>query len=272
MKSHKLILSMLIGAPLAVSAAPVADENFNDVTGLGSAASTRTVADILSSSPAQLPTGSLWTSLAVPPSAADVNVRRADNTINTTAGASGFDSLFAPANAGNNFLVLGDQTGTIGNNPSTGVFAFVVPFHVAPSQTQVTIDFDWAFDGTDTSTALTNKDTFIAGVAGDGFSMSNPTAIFTTLIDRSSPAGFSSGHFSQTFATSSLPVPVPVTGLRYLVFALTEGTALTAPNGTNSAVGIDNILVAAVPEPETYVFMLAGLGLVAFAAKRRLRV
>ncbi len=266
-----IALGAMIALPLVGSAATVIDENFNDVTGLGTAASTRTVADILANNPAQLPSGSLWASVAIPPSAADVNIRRADNAINTTAGSSGFDSFFAPATGANNFLVLGDQSGVIGNNPSTGVFAYVVPFSVLPGQTQVSIDFDWAFDGTDTSTALTNVDNFIAGIAGDGFSMSNPMAVFTPLVSGSSPGGFSSGHFSQTFAASSLPVPVPATGLRYLVFALSEGTSLTAPNGTNSAIGIDNILVAAVPEPETYAFMLAGLGLVGLVAKRRAR-
>jgi hypothetical protein len=41
--------------------------------------------------------------------------------------------------------------------------------------------------------------------------------------------------------------------------------------GTSDSLGtsLDNISVTAVPEPETYAMMLAGLGLVGFAARRR---
>ncbi|QDQ29241.1 PEP-CTERM sorting domain-containing protein [Chitinimonas arctica] len=40
-------------------------------------------------------------------------------------------------------------------------------------------------------------------------------------------------------------------------------------NGVSETAGLDNFKVAAVPEPETYALLLAGLGLVGLAARRR---
>ncbi len=43
-------------------------------------------------------------------------------------------------------------------------------------------------------------------------------------------------------------------------------------NGKNPAFEIDNFTASAVPEPEAYAMMLAGLGLIGFAARRKLAV
>ena len=48
--------------------------------------------------------------------------------------------------------------------------------------------------------------------------------------------------------------------------------AILAVTDERGAVGSDVLLITAVPEPETYAMMLAGLGLVGFMAKRRKQV
>lgn len=58
--------------------------------------------------------------------------------------------------------------------------------------------------------------------------------------------------------TLSLSAP----GIAYAIFGATN-----AVNG--SSVYIDNFAVTPVPEPETYAMLLAGLGLLGFAARRR---
>ncbi len=50
--------------------------------------------------------------------------------------------------------------------------------------------------------------------------------------------------------------------------ALTQLTFTSAASGYSGAV-LDNVAVAAVPEPETYAMLLAGLGLIGAAVKRR---
>lgn len=51
------------------------------------------------------------------------------------------------------------------------------------------------------------------------------------------------------------PTQTQVTGLRF--------------NSTNNAFEVDNIALAAVPEPTTWAMMIGGLGLVGFASRRR---
>jgi len=220
------------------SAAALIDENFNDVTGLSGAGSTRSIQDTLSGNPSQLPPGTLWFAL----NAGDVNVRRADNPINTGAVALGFDSFFSPADSGNKFLVLGDRDGPINGPPNGGLFAFAVPFTVPAGATHINVSFDWAFDGVDTNNGA--QDRFVAGILGDGFIINNPTAIVSPLVNQTGPS-FAAGHVDSTLAVGSLPTPIPILGTRYLVFGLSESLAIN----TNSAAGIDNIMVSAVPVP-----------------------
>jgi hypothetical protein len=55
------------------------------------------------------------------------------------------------------------------------------------------------------------------------------------------------------------------------VYDLTPGlySAVTLTFSNDTAMGFDNFSVTAVPEPETYALMLAGLGVVGFVARRR---
>jgi hypothetical protein len=58
--------------------------------------------------------------------------------------------------------------------------------------------------------------------------------------------------FSMTFTASSATTTIGLTG-----------------NQGPNYIGLDNVAVVAVPEPETYAMMLAGLGLMGFIARRR---
>jgi uncharacterized membrane protein YdcZ (DUF606 family) len=61
----------------------------------------------------------------------------------------------------------------------------------------------------------------------------------------------------DTNARHTTPVAFGWTGLSMVVFQNSSGAV------------IDNLTIAAVPEPETYAMMLAGLGLLGVAARRR---
>lgn len=58
---------------------------------------------------------------------------------------------------------------------------------------------------------------------------------------------------------------------RYVTLSAAAGTSITGLSfaSSNFAFEVDNLYVTAVPEPETYALMLAGLAAVAFVARRR---
>jgi hypothetical protein len=223
--------------------AALLSENFDDVSGT----TPRTIANILAGNPSQLPAGSGW--LATSLNAADVNIRSGNDTINTSTGSAGFDNFFGTS-ASNKFLVLGDQSGNTTGTPNGGLlgqfFVYYAPINVGPGSKALSVSFDWAFDGTDTNTTALQQDFFAAGlIGGSGLSLSNlvsggPTSWFSQLlVNKTSPGGFSTG----TVDTALAAVPA---GNYLLAFVQYEAPNSTA---TNSAVGIDNITISAVPVP-----------------------
>ena len=79
------------------------------------------------------------------------------------------------------------------------------------------------------------------------------------------------------FGTSTLALPEIPSGSPWQMYSIdfkptvSGSFALSFHNqgGDNIGVLLDNVSVTAVPEPETYAMMLAGLGLLGFMAKRR---
>ena len=193
-------------------------------------------------------------------------------TLLLAASLQGFSALAAasPVVIGFDSLMQdNDQTIEIGNVYRDSGFEFSNlsnPFSFASFGTQNPF-----FNG---STALFNDNTDgqtrLSQIGGGLFSLSSIT--LSTLAPGYTEEG-TSVTFTGLLATG---------GSVMQSFNVADGAAQTfsfSPNFSNlSAVTwsneanfhqFDNITVAAVPEPETYALMLSGLGLVAFAARRR---
>ena len=193
-------------------------------------------------------------------------------TLLLAASLQGFSALAAasPVVIGFDSLMQDNyQTNEIGNVYRESGFEFSNlsnPFSFASFGTQNPF-----FNG---STALFNDNTDgqtrLSQIGGGLFSLSSIT--LSTLAPGYTEEG-TSVTFTGLLATG---------GSVMQSFNVADGAAQTfsfSPNFSNlSAVTwsneanfhqFDNITVAAVPEPETYALMLSGLGLVAFAARRR---
>ena len=260
------VSAFCFAATSAHAATTVLDEHFNDVTGMSSFSTVRPVSSVLGDTPNPLP-DALWS--ASSGTNDNVGIRRTDNNINVNLSNS-FGSYF-PVSSTNNFMVLGDQVGPNTGVANQGVFGFALPFSVPAGSTSIDVSFDWAFAGDDTSTTPGVEDLFTAGIAGNGFNMSSPMTPASTLLSQTSPnttgfTGFNiNGQVNATIALGSLP-PAAAGNLRYLVFGLSEH----ANTATNSAVGIDNIKVSAVPVPAAiWLFGSAVMGLIGVGRRKQ---
>lgn len=246
-----LITGLFLSGNLAFSSTiTLLDENFDDVTWLRFAGSHPTIKSILKTRPGQLPSGTTW----IAPDARNINIRRADNTINTSSKTSGFDSFFTPTDSSNKFLVLGDNAGKIGWTPTAGEMLIFFPFSLPENAASITVSYKFAFDGFDTKLADDIFSVFITDL--------NKTIIFP-LQSISSPdnrykgsaGNISEGIFTNTYPKNELP------GLDLLLaFQLSENPL----GATNTAVGIDDVMVTdpVVPEPSS--LLLLGSGLILF--------
>ncbi len=252
-------LSLALGLVLGMGTAHAAlvqtllDEDFQDVTGLTAAATIRTVQDILTNSPGQLPAGTLR-SFTGDASESSFNVRRGDNAIdgNTGTAALGnlnFDNFFGDST--NRFLVIGDDAGGLANDPNgpaTMILSFPLATVTLPHVTYLNVAFDYVFDTNNTAGA--NSDDFLVRLILADNSTVN-------LLEHLAPAVSTRGSFSTTLNWSSLQAKPSYLSVRLIEYA----------GGNSSAVGLDNIKVTAIPEPG--MLGLLGLGLLALGLARR---
>jgi hypothetical protein len=228
-------------SPAAASVVTVLDEDFDDVSWpsvvgrrgrLRAAAGNRTIQTILGTNPWELP----WGTTA---SATDVGVRSSADKINTAKGKSGFDQFFEEGG----FAVLGDQKDRIGGAGDQGVFRLDVPFTLDGDVDTIDLSYDFAFDGSSGKASRRSRGT---DVPYDLFTVSILSETGDTLlVQQLRSDAFGSGDFHVD--------GLPMTGGHFVLrFELSEH----ASRKTNSAVGIDNVLLAAYsgePSQEPFV-------------------
>lgn len=254
---------LMAASSSSASATTLLAEDFNDVTFIGTNTVRNVNAITSSANPSirnQLPAGTTWqSSNAVN---ANVNIRTSTNDINTTgknaatpAAVQGFNNFF-----NSNFLVLGDNGGAIGGDPTSGNMSISLPFIVGNGGSAVDISFDYSFYGQRRNPALFDVDFFIISIINEvtGATAWNSTILFSQPGD---PDLF--GPFSDITYLNQ--------GSYFLTFELDESDLQNA-NGAqliNSAVGVDSIQISTVPEPSTLI--LVGLGLAGAALVRKKR-
>jgi hypothetical protein len=189
-----------------------------------------------------------------------INIRSASDTINTSVNA-GFDSFFGTAP--NNFLVIGDNAGDLGGDPDGQPFGAlsVAKFDLGlfgAGSWSLDVGFDFVFD-TDLAPPARSEDYFFVALL-DG--SDNLVLELMNFVDVQRNEASHRGSFSQ-MVDFSLASP----GNVYLAFGLNE-----VIDSSSSAVGIDNLQVSAVPEANTYLMLLAGLGFIGLRCAGRNRV
>ncbi|PPD33037.1 MAG: hypothetical protein CTY19_09345 [Methylomonas sp.] len=241
------------------------DENFDD-------ASNTTIQSLLLSNPASLPSGTTWSSTG---NANAVNLRLGTDAINTyNAGnpyqrfsiASG-TTFFNNAST-NKFLVMGDDSGQLAGNPTSGTFGFATPFSLASGTTDITVSFDWVFSDFGSGG---DADQFKVGVTGAGFDIGLPLISGYSVLNKTITNNGKEYGIAATFniAVASLGF-ADANGQYWLSFGLLENAS-----SNNSAVGIDNIKITAnvapVPVPAAVWSFLAGfMGLLALGKRKHL--
>lgn len=172
---------------------------------------------------------------------------------NPVADAAGMASLRVVGAAGGNFAV----------NANTGAVTTATP--VAAGYTGVA--YSNSFPGsTPLSTGLyyINSATDTLSFAGTGFNNPTITPVGALGVDVLSANGFDILGNGTAFAALNIDSGSLTTGIYSINLSTGAATLVGQYNGTLTG------LTAVIPEPGTYVLMLAGLGLVGFSAKRRL--
>lgn len=137
------------------------------------------------------------------------------------------------ASQGDRFL---DLTGWVNNTANP---AGVVQTINTVAGHQYTLSFD-----------LGNSTNFNYGATDSLTAQAGATSAVFTNTDVTSTNSWQ--HFSMNFTASGSTTDVSFTGKSAIFY-----------------IGVDNVNVAAVPEPESWALMLAGLGLLSFIARRR---
>jgi hypothetical protein len=206
-----------------------------------------------------------------------VNLRAGTDSINTyNAGnpnqrfSLAANTTFFDKSAGNQFLVLGDDSGQLAGNPTTGTFGIATPFSLASGITDITVSFDWVFSAFVLGGTGGSTDQFKVGISGASFDINSPLTTFANVLDQSIASfGKVYGPDSVTLAVASLGA-ADVNGQYWLSLGLLENVG-TNPT-TNSAVGIDNIKITAnvapVPVPGAVWLFGTALGFTGLLRKK----
>jgi choice-of-anchor C domain-containing protein len=182
------------------------------------------------------------------------------------------------ANASSNLVINGSFEAFTDGNPVNGYKV------VSASSTALT---GWTVGGTSVDVingnfgAITGNSIDMLGSPGPGsLSQSLTTSANTHYVLsfdlRANTAGLDDGTLNVDFGSGVHKTFLGTTGTpvhySFDVLATSESTLLTFASGNTPKNGgsvLDNVSVTAVPEPETYAMLLAGLGLMAGIARRR---
>ena len=223
-----------------------------------------------------------WT--RVGPTGGLPNRRAGNNVINTATGNAGFNSFFNTSSS-QGFAVLGDVSGNITGDPTSGISSisqsFTLPLTQGGSPVtsyELTIRFQTVFDGDDSTTNV--KDVFSVTLTG----LSEELLKWTSdPLPNCGPNTSPTCANSQLFYDSSIPPNPPpdppkvrsnlLPGTYTLTFTLDE-KAGTGNNLTNTAAGIDDVSITgraftsnSIPQPP--ILLLFGAGLLAFRLVRK---
>ncbi len=163
-------------------------------------------------------------------------------------------SLRLISSAGNNYGI-NVATGAVGNAASNIGAGFSGAAYTNSSTT-----------GAPASTGLyyINSSTDTLSFAPSAFNAPTISLVGSLGIDVLKANGFEVLPNGQAYAGFTVDDGVLTTGIYGVDLATGAATSLGTFNGT-----LNGLTVAAVPEPETYALMMAGLGIVGFMAKRR---
>jgi hypothetical protein len=172
-----------------------------------------------------------------------INVRSAENSINTATATNGFDGFFS-----SDFAVLGDRRGTIlsDSGPEEGTFELLSSVFTLSEAARLQVSFQAAFDG---KAGYGTDHLQVVIVGADDCPPFLLTLLKAFLTD--------SGGLSWTPFSSSVDLPA---GEYRLLFRLYEAHG----HRSNSAVGIGDVkveiaMVSEVPLPASAVLMTSAL-------------
>jgi hypothetical protein len=183
-----------------------------------------------------------------------------DAGFNNNSGTAAVDFSSAPNLAGVSFASLD----TAGGEATYEGSAIRQDFFATAGDT-LTVKFDWTFLSTETGTG-TKADFGFLAINGTVFKFVDA---FSAPVSSQFNSTF--GDFNQVswgWANASYTYTAASTGAVSLVLGVVD----VGDYNSTSELRIDNISVSAVPEPESYAMLLAGLGLMgAIARKRRIQ-
>ena len=100
-------------------------------------------------------------------------------------------------------------------------------------------------------------------MVGNDFGGANPAdneEVYLTVFDGSGAVLGSTSARNAYSEPNLQPISISATGIRYAAFTFSNDLGYYS---------VDNVMTAAVPEPETYAMLLAGLGVMGAFARRR---